>query len=315
MFYKLTVDSWAKINLLENKLREGGRSSWIFRGQTDESWPLSTNFEREAANYERLNNTHFFKNRERYVLQDFQRRAYNYTSNLPEQENYIEWLSMLQHYGGPTRLLDFTYSFYVALFFCMEKAIIKKACCNSDKEKNAYDPNSAIWAIDINKLKHQLSELPAYKSIEIEDQYDKFCEKYRKWAKDIFVDNKSEDVVFFIDPYRQNERIAAQQGVFLFPGNIEKPFEFNMCKLLKLDFEELSDENAKTIELSEVKEGKYPDMSIVKIILPVKLRYEILFKLYNMNITSAALFPGLDGFARSLSFRFAELDLALKQYE
>ncbi|PKN72984.1 MAG: hypothetical protein CVU52_07430, partial [Deltaproteobacteria bacterium HGW-Deltaproteobacteria-10] len=295
MFRKLTVDSWEKINSLEDKLSEGGSSGWIFRGQTDESWQLSTNFEREAANYPRSNDAYWFRNREKYILQDFQRGANKYSNNLPEQDNYVEWLSLLQHYGGPTRFLDFTYSFYIALFFSMEKPFIKKT-----------GGNSAIWAVNINKLMDHLSELPAYTSIKKTDGYDKRVEGYGKCAKDIFDARKSDDVVLLIDPYRQNERIAVQQGVFLFPGNIEKHFEFNMCSLFKLGFEKLSDENANRIELAEVKKDKFSEMSIIKIIVPDELRSDILFKLRNMNITSASLFPGLDGFARSLSFRFAE---------
>lgn len=304
MFYKLTVDSWEKINLLEDKLSEGGSSGWIFRGQADESWQLSTNFEREAAKYQHSIDAYWFRNREKYILWDFQRQAHNYANNLPEQENYIEWLSLLQHYGGPTRFLDFTYSFYVALFFSMEKPVVKKTGCNS-----------AIWAVNINKIKDKLSEIVDYSSIGKEGGYDEVIKQYGEWAQDIIIERKSEDVVFLIDPCRQNERIAAQQGVFLFPGNIEKNFEFNICSLFQYRFEKLLDENAESIELTRFKEDKLSDMSIVKIIIPDELRSQILFKLRNMNITSASLFPGLDGFTRSLSFRFAELDYASRQYE
>ena len=38
-----------------------------------------------------------------------------------QDDNRLEWLALMQHYGAPTRLLDFTRSPYVACFFALEE--------------------------------------------------------------------------------------------------------------------------------------------------------------------------------------------------
>jgi len=40
--------------------------------------------------------------------------------------------------------------------------------------------------------------------------------------------------------------------------------------------------------------------NIVKIIIPVTFKRKVLDILYDMNVTRATLFPGLDGYAKSL---------------
>lgn len=35
----------------------------------------------------------------------------------------IEWLSLMQHYGAQTRILDFIYLVYVALYCCPLKVV------------------------------------------------------------------------------------------------------------------------------------------------------------------------------------------------
>lgn len=298
MFYIFTINSWDNALFLINKMSEDARD-WAFRGQSDKNWPLCTRFEREAEKYQ-CHNPYWFENREHYMLQDFQRRAYRYLDRLPEPKSDIDWLSLIQHHNGPTRLLDFSYSFYISLFFAVETA-------SSD---------SAIWAINIGKLIRQLSksgELDLKKSV----TYGKVIKKNNELAQEIINDRKKKkDIVYMVEPFQQHERLSIQKGLFLFPGNIKKSFEHNICATFKMKFTDLSPNNASEDRVySRFHTFDFTDVSIIKIILPASLHSRILVELNNMNISADSLFPGLDGLARSLSFRFRELDYAFRRRE
>ena len=85
--------------------------------------------------------------------------------------NRLDWLALMQHYGTPTRLLDFTRSPYVACFFAIEKLPKKEAAQpkaeGGQRENDAEQPkneaeqpkneperigNFAIWAVDTDWL-------------------------------------------------------------------------------------------------------------------------------------------------------------------
>src|ERR1035441_425887 len=78
-----------------------------------------------------------------------------------------------------------------------------------------------------------------------------------------------------------NERISAQQGVFL-------------CDLSRI--------GAFTIALQQMLVTPMPPASPViwKVVVKTADRVRIVRELNRMNINGASLFPGLDGFARSL---------------
>lgn len=101
---------------------------FVFRGQTDSSWTLKTLLER---NIERLKLYSFnIGEYETSIIKD-------YVNNKKTEFTPIEIISDIQHYGGTTRLIDFTQNYKVALFF---------AFCDFPKDF------STVWAISKNNL-------------------------------------------------------------------------------------------------------------------------------------------------------------------
>jgi hypothetical protein len=49
------------------------------------------------------------------------------------------------------------------------------------------------------------------------------------------------------------------------------------------------------------------EAAAIKLLLPLATHHDVLQDLWNMNVTAATLFPGLDGFARSLHY-FLRID-------
>ena len=79
-----------------------------------------------------------------------------------------------------------------------------------------------------------------------------------------------------IQPFRMNERLTIQQGLFLCPAQISSTFEDNLSAM-------------------SLRGAKFE-----KFLLGEGLRRQILSELNQMNINRASLFPGIDGFAQSL---------------
>lgn len=231
-----------------------------FRGQSDASWHLTTTFERAASNLKSADR----RDLERKIILEFKRRAHHYLSKVPENDNHLEWLSLLQHYGGPTRLLDFTRSFYISLYFAIEGA----------------QSNSALWVVDVSFLSEEKPTL---------DVKSTYSEEAERASNKILKTPSGEDEkpgIIAVEPFRLNERMSIQQGLHLFPKNLYKTFEQNMFEPLR----------ANSLEDLDKTGNKY---TVRKYIIPKELHLPITYWLDQMNITAATLFPGLDGFARS----------------
>jgi FRG domain len=169
----------------------------IFRGQSDAAWTLKTSIER----------CHFFgKNYrvEKDFLKDFQRGACTYLASLPAPDDTLSWLSLMQHHGAPTRLLDFTHSPYVATYFALENAVT----------------DAAVWAIHSQHLKEDLAQKsPRSFQYRGDEWYDLSDEAF----KQIFDDNEL-SCVFPVRPSVTNKRYMAQQALFVSLGNTNASF-------------------------------------------------------------------------------------------
>ena len=170
---------------------------WIFRGQGDCSWNLETSLERCVG---RMGNVIDKREYERDCLREFQRRAKSHLpQHVPEAENTLEWLSWMQHYGAPTRLLDFTISFWIAVFFAYENA---KSDC-------------AVWAIDRNTLGNRDTLLRAFPNVSGLD-FDKALKE------NINLGTFESEFVYHHVPYNIHKRLEIQKGTFLFTLNNSK---------------------------------------------------------------------------------------------
>jgi hypothetical protein len=171
----------------------------------------------------------------------------------------------MQHHGAPTRLLDFTYSIYVATYFATEAA----------------DGDSAVWAFDGPWAMAQAAAL-----LRAEGKPDSVVDLMMEYFEDD--DEELIGALFLKTPYvcaawptsafRLNERLRIQHGVFMIPGDITKTFMANLMALRAPDSQD----------------------HLLKIIIPHDEGRKAIRHLFSMGISRTNLFPGLDGYAQSL---------------
>jgi FRG domain len=241
--------------------------SGFYRGQSNNDHLMSS-FERAY-----LASRHATRKRwlfEAAIIREFKRRAHHYVADTPEKRDLLEWLALMRHYNAPTRLVDFTYSHYIAAYFAF----------SSFERKSR-----AVWAIDsrwldeesIRRCSEVLGLTPAKIDLHDAKQFTR-CFTDRNWKP-----NLSRCFVAPVNAERLNTRSTIQQGFFLCPGDIEQSFEKNLRGMVGDDS---------------------PQKRIVKFVIPHSARNEALTELKHMNISRATLFPDLGGLAESLNDHF-----------
>jgi hypothetical protein len=262
-----------------NKLRK-----WLFRGQKEASWRLEPALDRAMRRFNIPQPQ--WKSFEERTLREGQRNLHRYLTDLPDRNDWAEWLALLQHHGAPTRLLDWSYSFFVALFFAIDKAdpcTKADSCTKADPCPEESKPKPAkIFAIDNEELvdlrkKEYEVGLPWW----IRDWHNT-NDKDPCVLTYFLKDTTDLDIVLPLNPFRLNERLAIQQGIFLFCPHRTKSFD----------------------EVYKKMRENHPGLTYEIVIhISPSLVAEILTHLQDLNVISRALFPGIDGLCRGLEHK------------
>lgn len=250
-----TITSW---NQFDEIAKKSIYRKLVYRGHSDAKWRLESSLYRAYQNVQEI--TQLGRGREKIIdpykheeimMDRFKSNAHLFLSHLPQESDDFSWLALMQHYGAPTRLLDFTFSPYVAAFFCLESGI----------------GDAAIYSLQHDRLKVADKELFEKDLVEI-------YQNVMKTKSD-----GSDALIYPFEPKLSNQRLMMQQGMFLVPNCLE------------ISHEEL-------LEMYPLK-----DEEIVKYIIPAELRMIGIKHLHKMNITANIIYPGLEGYCKSLTFQ------------
>lgn len=258
---EITVHSWDE---LQDCLFEGSwnseisrfRSPFVYRGLSSKSYDLKTSLMRLGSKYWKL---------ERHLLRNFKKYGHN---NFGNPGSFWHWLTIAQHHGLPTRLLDWTYSPFVSMHFA-----------TSNIEMANVD--GAIWKINYHESAKQLPK-------KLKDCLEK--EGSNVFTEEMLlglVENletfdllSPKDFFLFYEPPSINSRIVNQFALFSITSNAKKSID--------------------EIAIKKLNES-------TKIIIPAHLKWEIRDKLDQANITERVLFPGLDGLSAWLKRHYSPI--------
>ncbi len=232
-----------------NVALERHRPTFAFRGMPQVTNDLST----------ALNRKGLFVRKEKDLLRAFRKYARGFSPQ--SMESLWDWLALAQHHGLPTRMLDWTFSPYVALHFLTE---------NTER----YGEDGVVWCVDYHQTNRQLPR--RLKALLRQEGADVFTgEMLATTAPDLpaFDRLAKHPFVLFLEPPSLDARIVNQFALF-------------------------SVMNGPELSLDTFLEAQTD--GVRKLIIPAALKWEVRDKLDQSNITERVLFPGFDGLSRWL---------------
>jgi hypothetical protein len=246
---EIRVESWDELHETLyhgsfNPLLGRNRSPYAFRGMSVAAHPLTTSLTRLGGDYPAL---------ERHLIRNFRKYA---PWTAVQHDTLWNWLTVGQHHGLPTRLLDWTFSPQVAMHFAT--ANLERFSCDG-----------VVWSVDFVRAHRRLPEV-LRRELEAEGSDVFTAEMLHRRAETLeaFEALADEEFLVFFEPPSLDDRIVNQFALF-------------------------SVMSSPSAELASWLEG-HPEL-VRRVVIPAELKWEIRDKLDQANVTERVLLPGLDG--------------------
>jgi FRG domain len=227
-----------------------------FRGHSSAAWSLTPSLYRSGIN----------PKYERELVRDFRLRATAYLERVPL--DYLGWLFVMQHYGIPTRLIDWSESYLIGIYFAVMEL--------------ANEDDGAVWILDpwsLNTPYLKAKTVPISRHPCMNDYILDID------GAAIVREVKSPDPLA-VRPDRSTPRIVSQRGMFTIHGRSNAGIEKVAA-------------SRKTSQSGELK--------LERIIVNGKSKKEMYRELYLAGISQSVLFPELSGLASEIRMRYSDL--------
>jgi hypothetical protein len=203
---------------------------------------------------------------ERELVRDFRLHSHLLLEHPPA--NYLEWLFLMQHYGMPTRLLDWTESYLSALYFAVAS--------------RASTADGAVWVLDPWSLnEHAIGMLSAPTADNPKLEAYSIASGPEGLGRDV-----PAKFPVAVRPPRANPRINAQRGSFTLHGSLKSSLD---------------------VLVREVNKGRAePEIRLHKIVIAGASKRQLRKELYLAGVTEGVLFPDLVGLCGEISYRYSK---------
>lgn len=260
-----------------------------FRGQDsveqpDGSWKLIPKLQRFVS----TNDERIYFETESAINNDFQSRASIFFESKPDTSDFTSWLTLMQHYGFPTRLLDWSRSPLYALFFATaDRSLDGRDACiwilnpGLLNEYAHLEDKPYLYHMGHNKVKEVL--WPAFR---VTDYSKDVNAEWRKYA----------DKIVACYALQKDPRVFNQQSVFTVHNSIKT-------------LEDINNEILQDVQY-------YGKQLLRRIVIPKDKKQSIFNQLYNSGITHSVVFPDLEHVGKDVQRLYGiERDLVTKAKE